>query len=115
MNSVLVVMFHSNNTILDFKTQEYFGWIGNVIFISAQLAQVYHTYRVKRTSDISYILQFLFLIGNLMYTTFGYLDQSFSMFLGNLITVFTAIVQISQKIYYDRKNNRIYGLYDEIL
>ena len=83
-------------------------------FISAQLYQVYHTFRVKRTSDISYILQFLFLIGNLMYTTFGYLDQSFSMFLGNLITVFTAIVQISQKIYYDRKI-RIYGLYDEIL
>lgn len=115
MIGVLVVMFHSNNTILDFNTQEYFGWVGNVIFICAQSAQVYHTYKVKRTSDISYILQFLLLIGNLMYTTFGYLDQSLSMFLGNLITVFTAIFQISQKIYYDRKNTRIYGVYDEIL
>jgi uncharacterized protein with PQ loop repeat len=108
-------MFNSNTTILDFKTQEYFGWVGNVIFITAQVSQVFHTYKVKRTSDISYILQFLLLVGNMMYTTFGYLDQSFSMFWGNLLTVFTAIIQISQKIYYDRRNTQLYGIYDEIL
>ena len=47
-----------------------------------------------------------------MYTTFGYLDQSLSMFLGNFITLFTSIIQISQKVYYDRQTYK--GLYDEI-
>lgn len=108
-------MFNSNTTILDFKTQEYFGWVGNVIFITAQISQIFHTCKVKRTSDISYILQFLLLIGNMMYATFGYLDQSISMFLGNLLTVFTAIIQINQKIYYDKINTQLYGIYDEIL
>ena len=105
-------MFHSNNTILDFRTQEYFGWIGNLIFISAQVSQIIHTFKVKRTTDISYILQVLLFIGNVMYTTFGYLDQSLSMFLGNFITLFTSIIQISQKVYYDRQTYK--GLYDEI-
>jgi uncharacterized protein with PQ loop repeat len=105
-------MFHSNNTILDFRTQEYFGWIGNFIFISAQVSQIIHTFKVKRTADISYILQVLLFIGNVMYTTFGYLDQSLSMFLGNFITLFTSIIQISQKVYYDRQTYK--GLYDEI-
>ena len=43
----------TNNTLINFNRQEYFGWVGNVIFISAQIAQVIHTFKVKRTSDIS--------------------------------------------------------------
>ena len=38
-------MFGKNNTILDFRTQEYFGWAGNIIFISAQVSQVIYTFR----------------------------------------------------------------------
>ena len=38
-----------------------------------------------------------------MYTIFGYIDFSLSMFLGNGITVITSIIQISQKVYYDKK------------
>ena len=94
----------TNNTLINFNRQEYFGWVGNVIFISAQIAQVIHTFKVKRTSDISYTLQILLLIGNIMYTIFGYIDFSLSMFLGNGITVVTSILQISQKVYYDKKN-----------
>lgn len=107
-------MFGKNNTILDFRTQEYFGWAGNIIFISAQVSQVIYTYRVKRTNDISYSLQVLLLIGNIMYTTFGILDDSLSMFIGNLLTVFTAIIQIIQKIHYDKINRSYLGFYEEI-
>ena len=94
----------TNHTIINFNRQEYFGWIGNLIFISAQISQIFYTYKVKRTNDISYTLQFLLLIGNIMYTIFGYIDFSLSMFLGNSITLFTSVIQISQKAYYDKKN-----------
>ena len=102
--------------------QEYFGWIGNCIFILAQLAQVLHTHKIKKTGDVSYILEILWIIGNAMYTTFGYIDNSVSMFYGNLVSLIISIIQISQKIYYDKLNkNNLYlleingkGSYNEI-
>jgi hypothetical protein len=45
-----------------------------------------------------------------MYTTFGLIDKSLSMFLGNLITLFMSIIQLSQKIYYDKKYYSSYDL-----
>lgn len=47
------------------------------------------------------MLQFLFCVGNIMYTTFGFLDDSTSMFIGNGISLLLSLVQISQKMYYD--------------
>ena len=109
----------NNCTTIYTNHQEYFGWIGNSIFIFAQLAQVLHTYKVKKTDDVSYILEFMWIVGNSMYTAFGYIDNSMSMFYGNLVSLIISIFQISQKIYYDRKNKEnIYllgnNLYDQI-
>ena len=47
----------------DDKLQEYFGWVGNAIFISAQLFQIVHTYRIKKTEDLSYGLEILWILG----------------------------------------------------
>jgi uncharacterized protein with PQ loop repeat len=94
----------NNCTHNDNNHQEYFGWIGNSIFIFAQLAQVLHTYRVKKTDDVSYVLEVMWIIGNSMYTAFGYIDNSMSMFYGNLVSLIVSIIQISQKIHYDNKN-----------
>jgi uncharacterized protein with PQ loop repeat len=94
----------------ELKMEEYFGWIGNSIFISAQTFQIIHTYKVKKTHDLSYGLQILMIIGNSMYTIFGLLDNSFSMFLGNSITLAMSIIQICQKIYYDRKHRHSYEI-----
>ena len=49
---------------MDLQTQEYFGWAGNAIFVSAQLFQIVHTHKIKTTRDISYGLQILFFIGD---------------------------------------------------
>ena len=57
----------NNCTNNDQNHQEYFGWIGNSIFIFAQLAQVLHTYRIKKTDDVSYILEIMWIVGNSMY------------------------------------------------
>lgn len=86
---------------LSIHEQEIFGWIGNFIFIFAQLSQVWHTYRVKRTKDLSYVLQCMFIIGNTMYTAFGCLDNSVSMFVGNSLSLCISLIQLGQKIYYD--------------
>lgn len=103
--------FLSNNcTDSENNHQEYYGWVGNGIFIFAQLAQVLHTYKVKKTGDVSYILEVLWIIGNGMYTAFGYIDKSVSMFYGNLISLIVSIIQISQKIYYDKLNNNYFLL-----
>jgi len=87
---------------MNLETQEYFGWIGNSIFIIAQLAQIIHTFKVKRTEDVSYILEIMWIIGNVFYTVFGYFDKSMSMFIGNGICLLASIIQIMQKIYYEK-------------
>ena len=92
----------TNNNI----DQEYYGWAGNGIFITAQFAQIIHTYYQKKTEEISYILEIMWIIGNGMYTIFGYIDNSPSMFYGNLCSFILSLIQISQKIYYDRKNRK---------
>ena len=91
---------------LSLKEQEYFGWAGNIIFIVAQLFQIHHTYKRKETRDISYGLQILFCIGDCMYTIFGALDDSDSMLIGNGASLALALVQMSQKVYYDNYYQR---------
>jgi uncharacterized protein with PQ loop repeat len=98
--------------MFSYYDQEVFGWVGSSIFIIAQLSQIIHTFKIKETKDISFILYGMFFIGNIMYTTFGYLDDSLSMFLGNFISLTFTIMQISQKIYYDKYYN--YTNYDLI-
>ena len=44
----------------------------------------------------------MWIIGNGMYTVFGFIDNLF-MFYGNLVSFILSIIQLSQKIYYDRK------------
>ncbi len=83
-----------------------YGWTANAIFITAQLSQIIHTHKVKKTNDISYILQFCWLSGNILYTVYGYLNHSDVIFYGNLITTITTIINIIQKIYYDRINSQ---------
>ena len=56
----------------------------------------------KITRDISYGLQILFFIGDLMFTIFGAVDKSWSMFIGNGVSTFFCVIQIAQKIYYDQ-------------
>ena len=95
-----------NIEVLSLKEQEYFGWAGNIIFIVAQLFQIHHTYKRKETRDISYGLQILFCIGDCMYTVFGALDDSDSMLIGNGASLALALVQMSQKVYYDNYYER---------
>jgi uncharacterized protein with PQ loop repeat len=85
----------------ELSSQELYGWIGDFIFIIAQMSQVIHTFKVKRTKDLSYVLICLFTLGNIMFTTFGIIDNSYSMAIGNGITVLISITQLSQKVYYD--------------
>lgn len=92
------------------EVQEYFGWAGNCIFISAQIFQIIHTFKIKTTKDIAYGLQILFIIGNTMFTTFGLLDESLSMFIGNGLSLLLSLIQLSQKIYYDHYFNGYYPL-----
>jgi uncharacterized protein with PQ loop repeat len=95
---------------LSLEAQEYFGWAGNFIFISAQLFQIAHTFKIKKTKDIAYGLQIMFIIGNIMFTTFGILDESLSMFIGNGTSLLLSLVQLTQKIYYDNYFNGYYPL-----
>lgn len=107
-----------NSTTTD-NTQEYFAWAGNGIFILAQIIQIIHTCCKKSTQDISYGLQILWLIGNVMYTIFGFIDLSMAMFIGSGATCITAFIQIAQKIYYDncykKKNNLLEDNYQAII
>ena len=76
-----------------FSNDSITGWIGSSIFIIAQLYQVYHVYNRKRADDVSYPLIFFILIGNAMYTYFGFIDNSVSIFVGNLVTFILILIQ----------------------
>ena len=95
--------YKENNKML---SEEYFGWIGNGIFLSAQLLQVFHTFVVKKTNDLSFGQQIFSIIGNSMYTAFGFLDRSDSMFIGSAASLVLGIIQVIQKIHYDRINRQ---------
>ena len=95
--------------------QEYFGWGGNAIFITAQLFQLVHTIRTQESKDISYSLQILWIIGNCMYTTFGYLDNSQSLFIGSSISILISCTQLGFKIHFDRKHHNTVSEYQPIL
>jgi hypothetical protein len=98
---------------ISLEDQEIFGWVGNAIFISGQTYQIYYTYKIKHTEDFSYLLQLLWILGNGMFFIFGILDDSLSMFIGNLVTFICSITQLGQKIYYDKYYQRSMG-YREI-
>ena len=87
--------------ITEAELSDIVGWTGGGIFTIAQLIQIIHTSIVKNTTDISYGLQILWLIGNFMYTAYGFTSNSWSMFISNALTSGTTIIQIIQKIYYD--------------
>ena len=93
--------------MIPISQQEYFGWIGNAIFFSAQLSQIIYTYRIKSAEDLSYVLFFFWFIGEIIYTTFGYIDNSPSMFYGNGMSLLLSIFQIGQKVHYKRIKNGI--------
>ncbi len=82
-------------------TQEYFGWIGNGIFVGAELAQVVHSVKTKKTEDVSYIMVILMILGNGSYTVFGFIDDSMSLAIGSSISLFVLIIQLYLKIYYE--------------
>ena len=101
------------------EISEIIGWSGGSIFTIAQIIQIIHTFRVKNTTDISYGLQVLWLIGNFMYTSFGYTSHSMSMFVSNALTSGTTIIQIIQKVYFDNhykpKNPKLESTTDVLL
>ena len=87
--------------ITESELSDIVGWTGGAIFTVAQIIQIIHTFYVKNTTDISYGLQILWLIGNFMYTAYGFTSNSWSMFISNALTSGTTIIQIMQKVYYD--------------
>ena len=93
--------------MLPVREQEIYGWIGNGIFFTAQLSQIIYTFRIKRADDLSYTLFFFWLIGQSMYTTFGWIDNSPSMFIGNGACLILIIVQLGQKVHYKRLKDNL--------
>jgi uncharacterized protein with PQ loop repeat len=88
--------------MLPVREQEIYGWIGNGIFFAAQLSQIIYTFRIKSADDLSYTLFFFWLIGECMYTAFGWIDDSPSMFIGNGASLVLSVVQLGQKVHYKR-------------
>ena len=91
-----------------FTSDSISGWIGSSIFIIAQLYQICHVYKRKSANDVSYPLIFLILIGNCMYTYFGFRDNSLSIFAGNLVTFLLILFQLCQKYYYHKYYSNYY-------
>lgn len=61
--------------------------VAAVLTTAAFLPQVFHTYKTKDVSGLSYPMLFLFLLGISMWLLYGFLKESPSLILANGITI----------------------------
>ena len=61
--------------------------VAAVLTTAAFLPQVFHTYKTKDVSGLSYPMLFLFLFGISMWLLYGFLKESPSLILANAITI----------------------------
>lgn len=82
---------------------EIIGLIGGAITTSSLFPQVYRLFKLKSARDISYIFNFLFIIGILCWITYGALLQLFSILLWNSISLALAFSMLYAKVKYGRQ------------
>jgi MtN3 and saliva related transmembrane protein len=82
--------------------QEIIGLISGALTSASLFPQVYRLFKLKSARDISYIFNFLFIIGILCWIAYGIILNLFSVILWNSITLISAFAMLYAKIKWGR-------------
>ena len=73
-----------------------------VMGVSTGIPQVYHTYKTKKTNDLSLPYLILWTLCSISWTIYGYLDNDIPLIVCDLLILIQNIYLLSAKIYYDK-------------
>jgi uncharacterized protein with PQ loop repeat len=76
--------------------------ISVVLGVSTGIPQVYHTYKTKKTNDLSIYYLILWTLCSISWFSYGYLDNDIALIVCDGIILFQNIYLLSAKIYYDK-------------
>lgn len=81
--------------------ENFFGFIATITSFIGLFPQIYKTYKTKSAADISLLMLYNYLICTLAWIFYGLSIDSTFVIYSNLIGLFTVIVSITQKRYYE--------------
>ena len=87
---------------MDFNI-EILGLVAAVLTTYAFVPQVLKVWKTKEVKDLSLSMYLIFLLGIVLWFSYGYLKDSFSIMLANMVTGFLVMSLIYFKLKYSKK------------
>ena len=87
---------------MDFNI-EILGLVAAVLTTYAFVPQVMKVWKTKEVEDLSLSMYLIFLLGIVLWFSYGYLKDSFSIMLANMVTGFLVMSLIYFKLKYSKK------------
>ena len=87
---------------MDFNI-EILGLVAAVLTTYAFVPQVLKVWKTKEVEDLSLSMYLIFLLGIVLWFAYGYLKDSFSIMLANMVTSFLVMSLIYLKLKYSKK------------
>lgn len=79
---------------------EYIGLIAGFLTTSAFVPQIIQIFKTKSTKDVSLLMYIIFTIGLFIWLVYGYLIDSYSIIIVNIITIIFSLTTIVMKLKY---------------
>ncbi len=76
--------------------------ISVVLGVSTGIPQLYHTYKTKKTNDLSIYYLILWTFCSISWISYGYLDNDIALIVCDGVILVQNIYLLSAKIYYDK-------------
>jgi uncharacterized protein with PQ loop repeat len=94
-------MCDSNNLSVN-----YIGYAGGIILSICLIPQIYKIIKTKKVDNISYMWQFLYIIGICLHLYYGVYYDLLPIYIPSIIELIFIFVLLGLKIYYSRINNK---------
>ena len=92
-------MCDQNNTV------ESIGYAGGIILSICLIPQIYKIYQTKKVDNISYLWQFLYILGIIFHLYYGIYYSLAPIYIPTAIELFFVLILLGLKIYYERKKS----------
>lgn len=79
------------------------GFVATFTSIISLPPQIYHTYRSKSSADLSMLMLINFLICSIAWVAYGFLTNTMSVWITNVVMTVFSVLMIGLKIKYSQK------------
>lgn len=87
-------------------SKEIIGFMAGFIMIFSFLPQLIKTYKTKHSADISIFMLILQMTCIGLWLIYGFLTNSLSLFVSNLISFLVVIIILGMKLIYDKREGK---------